>query len=110
MPYKLVSTILFSGSFEECKCEIYEKKTKEGPEFKAAIYLCREVIMMLKEGPVSMRSSDAPNSRPVKTWIQAKVINGLNGTSLKEIETEVEEVCDREISFITASLDSSYGF
>lgn len=110
MAYKLVSTILLSGYSEECKCEIYQHNTEEGSEFKAAIYLRREVIMMLKEGPVSMHGSNAPNSKSVKTWVQAKSKNGLNGTSLKEIEAEIEGIYDREISSIAATLNFSFGF
>ena len=48
MTLKIVSTLILSGHSEECKCEIYQQDTAEGPKFNACLYVRREVLMVLK--------------------------------------------------------------
>lgn len=110
MTTKLVSTLLLTGHREQCKCEIYQFNTDNGLGFSASVYLRRKVIMMLKEAAVSMRHSHAPDSRPQMTWVEARNINDIKGTSLEEVEAEMVYRYENESFFIPAFFDSSNSF
>ena len=90
MTLKIVSTLILSGHSEECKCEIYQQDTAEGPKFNACLYVRREVLMVLKAAPVSVSRFDAPTSKPVLTWVQARILNDINVTSLEDAEATIK--------------------
>jgi len=107
MTHKVVSTLILSGRSEECKCEIYQHDTVEGPKFNACLYLRRSVLMELKEGPFSVRHSDAPTSKPVLTWVQARILNDIDATTLEATEATIKDRYENESFFIPAFFDSA---
>ncbi len=107
MTYKVVSTLILSGQSEECKCEIYQHDTVEGPKFNACLYLRRHVYMVRKKGPISVSRSDAPDSKPVPTWVQAKILNDIDDTSLEAAEATIKDRYMHEAFFIPAFFDSA---
>lgn len=107
MTCKVVSTLILTGGREECRCEIYQHDTEEGPRFNACIYIRRNVLMMIKKPPVDVSRSDAPDSKPMLTWIQVRIINDINDTSLEAAETTIKERYKNEAFFIPPSIDSA---
>ncbi|MDN8601818.1 hypothetical protein Q0A17_20755 [Citrobacter sp. S2-9] len=107
MTHKVVSTLILSGHSEECKCEIYQHDTVEGPKFNACLYIRRHVLMVLEERPFSVRHSDAPTSKPVLTWVQARILNDIDVTSLEAAEATIKDRYVHEPFFIPAFFDSA---
>lgn len=107
MTHKVVSTLILSGRTEECKCEIYQHDTDTGPKFNACLYLRRHVQMVLDRGPYSVRRSDAPDSKPVLTWVQARILNDIDDTSLEAAEATINKRYMHEAFFIPAFFDSA---
>lgn len=110
MTYKVVSTLILTGRNEECKCEIYQYDTEEGPRFNACIYIRRNVLMMIKKTPVDLSRSGAPDSKPMPTWIQVRVLKDINDTSLESAETTIKERYKNEAFFIPTTIDSASFF
>ncbi|MEL7630917.1 hypothetical protein AAGW04_18240 [Pectobacterium aroidearum] len=108
MACKLVSTLILSGHVEECKCEIYQKDTIEGPKFNACLYLRRHVLMMLNQSAINVSRSSAPDSRPVLTWVQAKIFNDIDDISLEAAEATIKDRYMHDAFFIPAFFDSDY--
>ncbi|MEQ4676791.1 hypothetical protein ABN063_19715 [Providencia vermicola] len=105
--YRVVSTLILSGHFEECKCEIYQSDTDESPKFNACLYVRRHVLMELKKGAFSVSHSGTPNSKPVLTWVQARILNDINDTSLEAAEATIKDRYMHEAFFIPAFFDSA---
>lgn len=106
MTYKVVSTLILSGHFEECKCEIYQHDTVEGPKFNACLYLRREVLMVLNKRAFNVSHFDAPDSKPVLTWVQARILKDIDDTSLEAAEATIKDRYMNEAFFLPAFFDS----
>lgn len=106
MIYKLVSTLILTGQVEDCKCEIYHVDKEEGAKFIAIIYARRLVLMRLREMGASMGFDDTPTSKPVTTWIEVRILNDINDTTLEEAEASLKRRHRNEGSFIPAFFDS----
>ncbi len=61
--------------------------------------------MRLREMGVSMGSNDIPTSKPVPTWVQARILNDINDTTLEEAEASLKRRHSNEGSFIPAFFD-----
>lgn len=107
MGLKLVSTLIFSGRLEECKCEIYQCITNDTIKFSASLYIRRKVYMRIKEGPVSVRRTDTPAHKLVDAWVIARVLHDIEDSTLESAEASLEQRYMHEAFFIPAFFDST---
>lgn len=107
MGLKLVSTLIFSGRSEECKCEIYEDLNNNKKKFSASLSIRRKVFMRIKEGPMSVRRSSAPDHKLVNAWVIARVLHDIEDSTLESAEASLEQRYMHEAFFIPAFFDST---
>ena len=100
MGLKLVSTSIFSGQVQDCKCEIYQEVDNDSIKFTALLYVSRKVSMEIEESPVSMRRSDAPNHKYVDAWVRVRVLQDITESTLESVEASVEHRYLQEPLFI----------